>query len=46
VHQQIKRQRALGENAQRIDFDFRYLRIAADQCAEPSPNYDAAIASA
>src|ERR1700733_8263627 len=35
LHQDIERQRALGVNAQRIDFDFRYPRIAADQCAKP-----------
>jgi hypothetical protein len=46
LHQDVERKRALGVNAQRIDFDFRYAPVAADQCAEPSPNYDAAIASA
>src|ERR1700723_159130 len=35
LHQDIERQRALGVNAQRIDFDFRYPPIAADQRAEP-----------
>src|SRR5580692_8818069 len=35
LHQDIERQRALGVNAQRIDFDFRYPRIAADQRAKP-----------
>jgi len=30
VHQDIERKRALGVNAQQIDFDFRYLRIAAN----------------
>src|SRR5580704_7794347 len=35
LHQHIERQRALGVNAQRIDFDFRYPRIAADQRAKP-----------
>src|SRR5580704_9529524 len=35
LHQHIERKRALGVNAQRIDFDFRYPPIAADQRAEP-----------
>src|SRR5580700_448998 len=35
LHQHIECKRALGVNAQRIDFDFRYPRIAADQRAEP-----------
>src|ERR1700730_3030603 len=35
LHQDVERQRALGVNAQRIDFDFRYPPIAADQRAEP-----------
>src|SRR5580704_17964364 len=35
LRQHIERERALGVNAQRIDFDFRYPRIAADQRAEP-----------
>jgi hypothetical protein len=35
LHQDIERKRALGVNAQRIDFDFRYPRIAAGQRAEP-----------
>jgi hypothetical protein len=35
VDQDIERQHALGVNAQRIDFDFRYPRIAADQRAKP-----------
>src|SRR6202041_204384 len=35
LHQDIERQRALGVNAQRVDFDFRYPPIAADQRAEP-----------
>src|SRR3984957_16602564 len=35
LHQHIERHRALGVNAQRVDFDFRYPRIAADDSAEP-----------
>src|SRR5580704_8220241 len=35
LHQDIERQRALGVNAQRIDFDFCHPRIAADDRAEP-----------
>src|ERR1700722_20176336 len=35
LHQDIERKRALGVNAQRVDFDFRYPPIAADQRAEP-----------
>src|ERR1700729_2890357 len=35
LDQDVERQRALGVNAQRIDFDFRYPPIAADQRAEP-----------
>jgi hypothetical protein len=30
LHQDIERKHALGVNAQRIDFDFRYPRIAAN----------------
>jgi hypothetical protein len=44
LYQDIERQRALGVNAQRIDFDFRYPRIAADQRAAPSRNTQSAIA--
>jgi hypothetical protein len=43
AHQDIVCQRALGVNAQRIDFDFRYPRIAADQRAAPSRNTQSAI---
>jgi hypothetical protein len=46
LHQHIECKRPPGVSAQRIDFDFRYLRVAADQRAESLPNYDAAIASA
>src|SRR5580704_17910303 len=35
LHQYVERNRALGVNAQRIDFDFSYLRVALDQGAEP-----------
>jgi hypothetical protein len=34
-HQDIECQRAPGVSTQRIDFDFRYPRIAADQRAQP-----------
>jgi hypothetical protein len=34
-HQDIACKRAPGVNAQRIDLDFRYPRIATDQRAEP-----------